>query len=440
MMTKSNSLRLFSVVLMLVLIPFCTPLALGDVSVGIEKDVLFELPIQGPEDLPDAVTLSLYDSEDAPIPLATQTFPRGEYVLEFDFNQSDGLSSASVARFKVDFTGTLNLDNALDSDGQPQAIWLEIALDDAVRGSRERLTDETMVQLLMDSDASIASYLTLAYQGDGNPFASIYKELPLPNSSGSSTFSYFDSVVNGSNGISLHTNALSDPNNWYASGNNIYYSYGNVGIMTTTPDRDLAVKYSSASGSLHSLPAISVANTNTSGLSFSSYEFSGGNGVVVGEFFADGSGHFLGGTPNVYFRASTDSPILLGTNKQIRMIITNDGKVGIGTTNPGAYNLAVDGSIRAKSLRIDTGWADFVFEPQYQLPALVDVADFISRNGHLPGIPSATEVEKDGISVGEISSKLLQKIEELTLYVIDLKKENDTLKTELDNIQKRIEE
>ena len=433
-------LTLLAIAYMLLLSPFSTALAQDPGSVAIEKDVLFEFPIQGPEDLPDTVTFSLYESENALVPLATQSFPRGEYILDFDFNQSDGLSSGSVARFRVDFSHQLNLDNALESDGEPKALWIEVTLDDSVAGSRDRLPDDTMVKLLMESDAAIATYLTLAYQGDGNPFTTIYKDLPLSQTADVSEFSYFDTVLNGSSGISLSTNALVDPNNWFPSGNNISYTHGKVGIATTTPDRDLAIKYSSNSGETHSIPAVSVINTNTTGYSFSTFEFSANNGAVSGEFFADGSGVFLPGVPSVAFFATKNTPLLLGTNKMVRLTITKDGKVGIGTSNPGDFKLAVNGSIRAKELRIDTGWADFVFEPQYQLPTLVDVADFISSNGHLPGIPSAAEVEKEGISVGEISSKLLQKIEELTLYVIDLKQENDSLKADLADIQEQIEE
>jgi hypothetical protein len=100
------------------------------------------------------------------------------------------------------------------------------------------------------------------------------------------------------------------------------------------------------------------------------------------------------------------------------------GFVGINTENP-TFPLTVNGTIRSKKVIVDTGWSDFVFEDDYKLMPLHEVEAFIKTNRHLPEIPSAGEVEENGVSLGEISASLLQKIEELTLYVIDLKKENE---------------
>ena len=74
------------------------------------------------------------------------------------------------------------------------------------------------------------------------------------------------------------------------------------------------------------------------------------------------------------------------------------------------------------------GWSDFVFGNDYNLLTLSEVEDYIDKNGHLPDIPSEAEVEENGINIGEMQAKLLQKIEELTLYVIQLEKEIDELK------------
>ncbi|KAA2242423.1 hypothetical protein F0L74_07705 [Chitinophaga agrisoli] len=123
----------------------------------------------------------------------------------------------------------------------------------------------------------------------------------------------------------------------------------------------------------------------------------------------------------------------------------SDGNVGIGTATPGSYKLAVEGTIGARKIKVTAGpgWPDFVFEPGYQLPALHDLEAFIKTNKHLPDVPSAKDVEDDKLDLGEMDKKLLQKVEELTLYIIDLKKENETLKKQnedqLNELLKRIE-
>jgi hypothetical protein len=95
-----------------------------------------------------------------------------------------------------------------------------------------------------------------------------------------------------------------------------------------------------------------------------------------------------------------------------------NGNVGIGTSDPGVYKLAVNGNIRAKKLIVETGWSDYVFNKEYPLRSLSSLERFIQQNKHLPDIPSAKEVEKNGVSVGENQALLLKKIEELTLYII----------------------
>ncbi len=112
------------------------------------------------------------------------------------------------------------------------------------------------------------------------------------------------------------------------------------------------------------------------------------------------------------------------------------GNLGIGTysfiDNGTTYKLSVNGAVRAHSVKVYTDWADYVFEPDYKLPSLAEVENFIIQNGHLKDIPSANEVEEKGIELGEMNKLLLQKIEELTLYTIELKKELDILKMKID--------
>ncbi len=107
---------------------------------------------------------------------------------------------------------------------------------------------------------------------------------------------------------------------------------------------------------------------------------------------------------------------------------TNTGFVGIGTLNP-TSRLSVNGSIRSKEVVVETGWADYVFDKKYKLKTLEEVEKFIEKNNHLPGIPSAAEIEKNGLPLGDTQRRMMEKIEELTLYMIELKKEIAILKT-----------
>ena len=112
------------------------------------------------------------------------------------------------------------------------------------------------------------------------------------------------------------------------------------------------------------------------------------------------------------------------------LIVRSTGNVGIGTYDPGSYRLAVNGTIRAKEVIVNTGWADFVFNQNYQLMPLSEVEQRVKADKHLPGIPSAKEIEANGVSVGDMQAKQLQKIEELTLYMIEMNKQLSALQQE----------
>ena len=83
------------------------------------------------------------------------------------------------------------------------------------------------------------------------------------------------------------------------------------------------------------------------------------------------------------------------------------------------------------------GLPDYVFNNNYDLKPLVEVEEYINENKHLPGIPSSNEARGKGVDIGEMQSKLLEKIEEITLYIIELKKENEALKAKIEEIEKR---
>jgi len=105
-----------------------------------------------------------------------------------------------------------------------------------------------------------------------------------------------------------------------------------------------------------------------------------------------------------------------------RMRINAAGYVGIGTSTP-TEALSVKGSIRSKEVKVEAAnWPDYVFKKQYPLLSLTEIEKYIEEHQHLPDMPSAIEVESNGLSLGETSKLLTKKIEELTLYMIDLDK------------------
>jgi len=146
-----------------------------------------------------------------------------------------------------------------------------------------------------------------------------------------------------------------------------------------------------------------------------------------------------GTNPVTIYSPDESNQLRFQTNSLDRVVIANGGEVGIGTTNPdAAYKLSVVGKIRATDVKVETGWSDFVFNDDYRLMPIGEVEKFIRENGRLPNIPSAEVVNTEGIYVGEMQSKLMQKIEELTLYVIDLKKQNDTLSERIRSLEKTV--
>jgi hypothetical protein len=133
------------------------------------------------------------------------------------------------------------------------------------------------------------------------------------------------------------------------------------------------------------------------------------------------------------------------------LFVNNNGNVGIGTASPtsklqvvggitctsvtssGALSctsLSANGKITTKEVEVTlTGWPDYVFGKDYKLTPLTEVEQYIGEHKHLPGVSSAKELESNGVQLGEMNKVLMQKVEELTLYVIELQKQVDELKS-----------
>lgn len=130
---------------------------------------------------------------------------------------------------------------------------------------------------------------------------------------------------------------------------------------------------------------------------------------------------------------------MYGTNA---MVINTTGQVGIGTGSAslGTTKLAVNGVIGAREVKVTlaTTWPDYVFSNDYKRKSFEELNSFLSNEKHLPHMPSATEMEKEGTqSLGETQQNMLRSLEELYLYVLDLKKENTDLKKEIEALKSK---
>ena len=116
----------------------------------------------------------------------------------------------------------------------------------------------------------------------------------------------------------------------------------------------------------------------------------------------------------------------------------NDGAIMIGTAQKATgYKVNVSGKVIAEEVRVQlrAAWPDYVFEDNYKKLSLHELEKYVAVNKHLPNIPSAADIEKDGQQLGEVQRKMLEKIEELSWYIIKLKKQVDTLQASCNHLK-----
>ncbi len=233
--------------------------------------------------------------------------------------------------------------------------------------------------------------------------------LAIKNASGSVEFNaYVGGPANG-NVISLGTTGDMPIALYTNNANRVFITgTGNVGIGVDNPAYKLAVNGTmSAQG-----PAMSVAPPIGFGGGVLNLTSTSGNAQTL--TIDGGSLQSSTFTFTTVYKPITINPY--------------GGTVGIGTTNPDPfYKLSVNGKIRAKEIRVNTGWADYVFAKNYRLKPLAEVERFIKKNQHLPGIAPASKLQKEGVDISAMQTKMMEKIEELTLYLIEANKKIEAL-------------
>jgi hypothetical protein len=241
-------------------------------------------------------------------------------------------------------------------------------------------------------------------------------------------------------------------------------SAGDVGIGTSTPTARLDVlsngsssttaRFRNPNASADVFTVLSLENANsgvngasslqlTSNSSFANIQAHGSGRTIsrFGQPLASWVEIAVAGTSNGLIVGTTaDKPLILGTNNADRLHIMSTGDIGIGTTTPASKLHVNGGDIRVSGGSfIDDGVTlnapDFVFEPSYKLMPLQELRAFVSQEKHLPNVPNAREVKEQGLNLSQFQMRLLEKLEELTLYTLTQDERLSTQQQELLRLQ-----
>lgn len=261
-----------------------------------------------------------------------------------------------------------------------------------------------------------------------NPSSAAYAAVEMNLGSGSNSFSTIHAQRNNLTNGSLLMFKTSD-----ASGTSqprmILNDFGKVGIGILDPWAKLDIRTDGTSGS--DQEALNIKNPSSA--AYAAVKLTMGSGSNSFSTIKAQRSNLTNGSTLIF--STSDASEM----SQDRMVINDAGNVGIGTLTPGSFKLAVEGKIAARGVKVtNSSFADYVFDSTYQLRPISSLSNYINQYKHLPGIPSAEEVKKDGgVELGEMNVKLLEKVEELTLYVIELKKENEQMKKAIAELKEK---
>ena len=252
--------------------------------------------------------------------------------------------------------------------------------------------------------------------------------------------------------------AWSQTQDWQPSGTtNIVYTAGLVGIGTSTPQSPLHVK-GQILADLTNLPAfvstsplgvvIQQGNQGGDFVNASSYysifahniHFDGTNWIRRNQYsncWATVMNHNYYDVSFALNNPSGGSYQSVTPTSYMRILASDNVLIGKTTQNNSGYILDVNGTTRANAVVVNTSGADYVFQPGYTLMPLPALAQYVQTNHHLPDVPSAQEMSKNGLNVGDNQTMLLRKIEELTLYMIEQQNQMVEQQKQIDQLKKQ---
>ncbi|MBS1659589.1 MAG: hypothetical protein JST68_00920, partial [Bacteroidetes bacterium] len=282
-----------------------------------------------------------------------------------------------------------------------------------------------------------------------NPSTAAFASVQLNLTAGTTGTQIVSQRDNTSNGAALYITSpdlsgIAQPRMAIAAG-------GNVGIGVVNPGWKLDVRTFGNAGS--DQYCMNLQNPSTAAYAAVELDMRLGDGTIASSIYAQRDNLTKASTTSFF---NTDA----GGTSKINMQIFGNGTVGIGSPTGSfpnlSYKLDVAGTAHATKVVVTAGGADYVFDSTYRLAPLAEVADSIRSNHHLPGIASASQMQKEGVDLGDNQTRLLAKIEELTLYMLQqnermnnfsqqvesLKAQNAALQQEIkmlrhDNTQKR---